>query len=220
MKNNFLLLLLLLLFLIIVAGCSSNEKSVENNNLTSDVNEKEIEYEKGLVENGVYTNSLLNIRFTPTENMVISTEEEMLANYENGAELIKNGSESLKNIDFSSFDIINELAATDVTTGSNIQIIAEKVSLSNLTPKQYISATFAQYNNIEGFELTNQTEIEDYELCGVVYSKSTATINYSDIELNQTYLCTNSADRIVCIIITSMSESDTNTFLDCFSPIK
>lgn len=225
-----ILLLSVSLFLLIVSGCSSNKSTpveedvVEENNAVEEIANQEIteevKYEKGLVENGVYTNSSLNIKFTPTENMVVSTEEEMLAQYENGAELIKNGNESFKNIDFSSFDIIYELIATDVTTGSNIQIMAEKVALSNITPNQYIKAIASQLGQVDGFEVTNQSEIEDYDIGGVNYSKCTIYINYSGVDLSETYLCSKVGDRTISIIVTCMQESDLDTFLGCFSSLK
>lgn len=205
------------LMIMLLGGCSSNSNTEEQQNNNEEVVEeiqeevKDEVYTKAVIDNNIFTNECLNMKFTPTEDMVMLTQEEVYQAMESGAEIL-----DINNID--DYDLLSELSVTNVLTNESVMIQAEKVKYSAINIDQYIKVLKNQLEDIEEYKF----EISDtyaYELCGRTYNTLDAKAEIEGIELNQKYLVSEVGDRFVVISFTYFTEDGLNNMLNCFETL-
>ena len=128
-------IMVLILALICVFGlCACDEE----------IGKVKISFTRGETNEHVYINESINIKFTKTENMVYSTDEELAAIMNISLEVLTDNKALFEQAKLS---VITCFMATDVTTRNNLVLVMEDLKLSgssNITTKQYFEAVKSQ----------------------------------------------------------------------------
>ena len=112
-------------------------------------------YTPGVLTEDGYTNTSLGFMFSPSESMVLATEEEMQALMQNGADFVygdaPNSDQLMEQVQQTSG---YEMVAVDVATGSSVSIATETLALEGIDETQYIAALKQQLAQVDSLQVT------------------------------------------------------------------
>lgn len=175
-------------------------------------------YVAGTRTETTYESQWLGLRYTLAEDMVMTTDEEINALMDLGADVLELDESGKQIIDFAKVALVYEMMAVSTDGSRNIQIIAEKPALANMTAEQYIALMQTQLPSIlEGVSLAEPTASE---LLGVTYQ----TLDYSmeitgGLTLSCRYMLRKQGDRMVSIILTAVDTAAIDAMLEGFAPL-
>ena len=196
MKKSVSLILVLCMILLLV-GCNS-----EN------VPDKDPEPTRGVIEGDIYTNEYLGFTFTKQESWIYSTDEEIAALMNIGAEMLgEKFTEALKNN-----PTVYDMMAIDTLTGSSVNIGYENLSKtfsSNITVEQYIEVLKNQISSIatSGIAITFPDEFDVVTFGDTDFTRVIATTSMNGFSLTQVYYLNKADGFMRFIIVTAMDNN-------------
>ena len=178
----------------------------------------EPEYAPGERTETGYTNAALGLQFTLPANMVMASDEEIDALMAAGAEAMYEDPETGEQmLDYAQLTTVYEMVAVDVTNGSNVVIICEKLPLEAMTEEQYIEALRAQMA-----QTTVEADLGDPEpaaLGGVDFTALNYTVASNGVETGQTMLVHKQGGRMYAIAISYQLPEQRDAILAAFSAL-
>ena len=166
-----------------------------------------------------YTNTSLGFLFSPSENMVLATEEEMQALMQNGADFVygdaPNSDQLMEQVQQTA---AYELVAVDVATGSSVIIGTETLAMEGIDETQYIAAIQQQLSQVDAMQVTfddpGTVTLGDTTFTGVTYTAAT-----NGMQSSQTMLL-KKIDNTMCMIVLAYSDpTQYPALLNCFTTI-
>lgn len=167
-------------------------------------------------ENG-YTNTSLGFLFTPSETMVLASEEEMQALIQNGANFVygdaPNSDQLMDQVEQTT---AYEMVAVDVSTGSSVIIATETLPMEGIDETQYIAAIQRQLSQVDTMQVTfddpGTVALGDTTFTGVTY---TAAAN--GIQSSQTMLLKKIGNTMCLIVLAYSDPTQYPALLSCFT---
>ena len=182
---------------------------------------QEKEYAPGTRTDAEYTSAWLGLKYTPSENMVMASDDEINSMMQAGAKaLYKDSAEGQKMLDYANISTVYEMLAVDVADGGtagNVVILAEQLALSGTTEEQYIAALKQQFNGLNVSVTFNEPTTRD--VCGITFKELSYTMETNGTSINQTALIKKIGDRMACIMLTYSDAASMNTLLAGFSAL-
>ncbi len=110
-----------------------------------------------------------------------------------------------------------EMMAVDYMSGSSVNVLVEKLALSNMTLEQYVEAAESQLKSI-GY-IDEELEYDYVEFCGETYMAYEYKIHVGEglPEITTAQFIRKIDDRIAIITFSFFSEDAFEMLLDCFS---
>ena len=177
------------------------------------------DYVPGVRTDTGYENESLGFRFTPGENMVMASEEELEQIMSQGLdEVVEEGVLSQDNVDQSRVTTSYEMYALDPISGVNISIMVEDLPVAGITESLYMEIYRSSMEQT-GLE-TDLKEPEDMELAGVQFLGMDGVLAYNGQEIGQLLLVKKVESRkILAVILSYRTQEGLDTLLSCFSPL-
>lgn len=178
-----------------------------------------VTYTPGVRTEDGYTNTSLGFLFSPSENMVLATEEEMQALMQSGADFVygdaPNSDQLMEQVQQTA---AYELVAVDVATGSSVIIGTETLAMEGIDETQYIAAIQQQLSQVDAMQVTfddpGTVTLGETTFTGVTY---TAAAN--GMQSSQTMLL-KKIDNTMCMIVLAYSDpTQYPALLNCFTTI-
>ncbi|MBR2926065.1 MAG: hypothetical protein IKC31_00620 [Clostridia bacterium] len=168
-------------------------------NTQSDDGKQPSEISRGTIKGDVYTSEYLGLSFTKPEEWVYSTDEEIAAALNLGADMILG--ENFKNA-LENNGTIYDMMVVDIVTRSNINVGFENLSktfASNITVEQYIQAVKTQMESVAGMTVTFPESFETVKLGKTEFTKVECTATVQGVAMKQVYYL-KKVDNIMCFI--------------------
>ena len=162
------------------------------------------EYKKGTLTETGFESEYLNLRFSLPETSVMATEADINTMMGLGAEF---SGLNQQMIEYANLTTVYEMMATDVVTGSNVIVLVEKLSMSNLTVDQYFSALKTQLQGLGTIAYEVSDDIVTVEVAGQSYQQLTASTSSYGMTMEQTYIIRKVDDRMVGFIFTNTTDT-------------
>ena len=172
------------------------------------------DYERGVVENGVYHSDYADLTFETPDGWTELTEEQLLNMMNLGLELT--GNEDMMNEELMKQSAIYDYSARDVN-GGNIAIMYEnlKVSMGSLADSMdeetYLTSVQKQLQGVSGVTYDDLTGPEEVELCGNTYYKISHKATYDIMggyTVSQNYYVRKIDDFMLLILLTSGADGE------------
>lgn len=173
-------------------------------------------YTPGVRTDTNYTNPVLELCFTPTGNMVMASDEEIQSMMQAGTDVMyQDPDTSEKVLDYVQLTTIYEMVAVDVTNGSSVTLMAEKLPFASIGMDQYIEALKAQIG-----QTTATAEFGDPEtvtLAGAEYTGLTYTLEVNNTQATQTLLLKKVGSRMYALVFSYSDAASYQNLLGCFT---
>lgn len=213
MKKFALLIACAMLCTSLFASCGTKPLGGLNNPMDdTDDDTKEAVYVPGTTSEDGYVSDYIGLEFVPQGSMVMATEDELYEAMGLGAEIVGMDKEKY---DWATVGNAYEMMATDITTGSNVIVMAEKLALKNITMDQYIDALKKQFEGVDEMTVTFDS-IEEVTFVGQTYTRIDLSTSVSGISIKQVMLLRKIEDRMIGITVTAVIEGDDEILLSCF----
>lgn len=164
-----------------------------------------------------YTSTTLGLQFTLPENMVMASDDEINQLMQVSADMMYEDPDTGEMIlDYSQLNTVYEMMAIDVTNGSNVIVMSEKLPLAAMTEEQYIAAMEQQ--------MTQTTvdidfgEPEPYTLGTTEFTRLSYSVAANGTQMNQVMLLKKAGDRMYAITVSYPDTVELAPLLDCFGP--
>lgn len=174
------------------------------------------EYQPGERTDTGYTSTTLGLHFALPENMVMASDDEINQMMQISTDMMYEDPDTGEMmLDYSQLTTVYEMMAIDVTNGSNVIVMSEKLPLSAMTEEQYIAAMEQQ--------LTQTTvdidfgEPEPYTLGATEFTRLNYSVAANGAQMNQTMLLKKAGDRMYAITISYPGTVELEPLLACFS---
>lgn len=141
---------------------------------------------RGVISGDIYSSTYSGISFTKPSGWRYLTEAELSETMNAGADILDQ--ESFEQA-LASMMCVYDMMVMDDTTGNNIIVSYENLTLSNstnITPENYIKAVEQQLSAQSGFSITPGQK-QTVTLSGSNYYRAGYTISYSGMEMSQYY---------------------------------
>ena len=173
-----------------------------------DNNEEKVELSRGTIEGDVYTNEFLSFQFTKPESWVYSTDEEIAAITNIGAEKLlgENFKDALE-----SNPSIYDMMVIDSITRCNINVGYENLSKTlstNITVEQYVEALKAQLAGASEMTVTFPENFETAKLGETEFTKVECTTDVQGVSMKQVYYL-KKVDGYMCFVIVTVTSGYT-----------
>ena len=213
MKKFALLIACAMLCTTLITSCGTKPLGGLNNPADdTDDDTKEAAYVLGTSSEDGYYSDYIGLEFVPQGSMVMSTEEELYEAMGLGAEFVGIDKEKY---DWATVGNTYEMMATDITTGSNVIVMAEKLAFKNITMDQYIEALEKQFEGVDEMTVTFDS-VTEVTFVGQTHTRIDLTTSVSGMSIKQVMLLRKIEDRMIAITITAMVDRDEEIFLSCF----
>lgn len=196
------------------------EKAAEN------IDENALEgFERGVVEDNVYSSSFSGISFTPPADFTFSSEEDILSIMNIGSEIVGGDNADLYS-QLAKQTSIYDMMAQNNATAENIVIMYENLNVygydvASYDVDQYLEAVNTQIEDLSSSGLSyTQKDVTQVELGGKNFTKAEyeCEIESMNYKTQQAYYLTKIDDYIMAIIVsTGASGNDSSYYEKCFS---
>lgn len=214
----------------ILTGCgeesSSDEKSSssqvqENDNsdessLSSEAQSANTEFERGKVENNVYTSNFADIKFAAPEGWEFADDEYIASLMNIGLEITEKDNDLTKAM--LEQTTIYDTMCIEASTGKNIIIMYENLAKEVLNPEDftaedYMDAVEGQLNSTANITFATEGGRENITINGKEYIKQTISTKYDQagMETSQVYYVRKVDNFMLAIIASSGNTSDDMT---------
>lgn len=234
MKKNLVALLAGLLVLGALTGCSrgtaraiadgisqairdAEESSVGVEDEAED-SSSETSFMAGERTESYYISEWMGLRYDLSQNQVMATDEEVNAAMQAGAGMLYEDSETGQAlVEDSKLSTIYEMMVVDSTTGANMSVVCERLRLSNITEKQYLSAVQMQ---IGAMDVTiADEEMGSREIAGQSYGEYSYTITVGEQQMYQSYFVRKVDNYMTAFVLTYFDETQKEELLAGFSAL-
>lgn len=203
--KRMLLMVMMICMLGGLIGCSAGGKDKETEAPTKEIS-------RGTVDGDVYTSEFIGISFTKPELWVYSTDEEIAAAMQVGAEILDVENFSAEAAKLSS---VYDMMAKDLMTGNNINVTFENLKVSgssNITVEQYIKVF--EDLMIEQAAMMNYQfgEAEKCKLGEQDFYRVPAEGNYLSIDFDQYIYIRKEGTYMIVITLSLFDGSDVATY--------
>ena len=172
---------------------------------------KKDEYAVGSISGDTWTNESLGISFTLPSDMRIATDEELQSVLQSGAAAIS--PDATDNVlDYINKTSIYELYAIG-SDGGSVQVLFEKAS-SLISEERYLESVQSGLKSLYDFEFT---EIGTIDVGGKEFYGFAGGVQANGTGVYQLYACKRVGERMGCIILTSLSESEIENLVGTFT---
>lgn len=120
-------------------------------------------------------------------------------------------------MDYAQLTTVYEMVAADITTGSNVIVMCEKLPLSGIEVDQYIEAMKAQMENTT-MDI-DFGEPETVTLAGVDFSGLTYSLDANGVQTSQTMLLKKVGSRMYAVTFSYQDPAGYEALQACFSPV-
>lgn len=193
-------LLLCAVMLVSFVGCAANNATGDNS--TDKGNNTKVELSRGKIEGDVYKSEYLGLEFTKPSSWVYSTDEEIAASMNLGADMLGDKFKEAVEKNPSVYDMM----VVDSLTRTNINISYENLAKSmstNITEEQYIDAVKKQFASITSMSVKFSDKVEKVKLGEQEYTKITATTTASGVSMTQVYYV-RKIDKYMSLVIATI----------------
>jgi len=159
-------------------------------------------YKKGSTTDTTFESEYLDLRFTLPEGFVMATDEDLQMMMGLATELTELDADL---VEYANITTVYEMMASDITSGTNVIVFVEKLSFSNLTAEQYLTALKAQLEMLTNPVYELDDEISSVEIAGQSYQQMSASTIMYGMVMTQTYTVRKIDGRMVGFIITNTS---------------
>lgn len=174
------------------------------------------EYVPGERTDTDYTSTTLGLRFTLPENMVMASDEEINQLMQVSVDMMYEDPDTGEMIiDYSQLNTVYEMMAIDVSTGSNVIVMSEKLPLAAMTEEQYITAMEKQLEQTTVD--VDFGEPEPYTLGATDFTMLSYSVAANGTQMNQVMLLKKVTDRMYAVTISYPDTAELAPLLDCFS---
>ncbi len=196
------------------AAQTADTTKVQNDDVTTDASTENFQMKRGEVKNGTYTNSVLDVEFTPPAGWRFFTDEELAANMNVAADIYSDPNifASAKQI------VVIDCMAQDPLTGDNVNVSIENLVPSNsvnISMDDYVAAVKANLNNTVLSYTFGETE--NTMLAGIEYTRVIASASYNGVSMTQYIYLRKIQGYVINITATSVSGMELTEFERMFS---
>ena len=195
MKKLFSIMLAVLMLAAVFTGCASSNPS---NGETP----QKVELSRGKIDGAVYTSEFLGFSFTRPETWVYSSDEEMAAAMNLGAELANMDIEKALEQSGTLYDMM----VVDTVTRSNINITIDnltKTFASSITGDQYIASVKQSMSNISAMKVEFNDETSTVKLGKYDYTRVVCNVSANGVNMTQVYYV-RKVDKYMCNVIVTL----------------
>jgi len=200
----------------IIKPTAGDDDEEEEEKTTSDSHKASegTDYERGVVENGVYHSDYADLTFETPDGWTELTEEQLFNMMNLGLELT--GNEDMMNEELMKQSAIYDYSARDVN-GGNIAIMFEnlKVSMGSLADsvdeKVYLESVQSQLKGVSGVTYDDLTGPEQIKLSGNTFYKISHKATYDIMggyTVSQNYYVRKIDDFMLLILLTSGADGE------------
>lgn len=145
------------------------------------------EISRGVIEGDVYKSEYIGIEFTKPKSWIYSTDEEIAAALDMGAELLEEEKfkDSLENT-----NTVYDMMVKDSLTGTNINVGVENLARTlstNATEEQYLDAAKNQLSQISSMQVTFPDEYDVVKLGDTEFTRAICKTKVQGISMTQVY---------------------------------
>ena len=152
-------------------------------------------YQKGTSTETGFESEWLNLKFTPPENIIMNSEEELQSVMKQGQDTLEESS----SLDFSDDDLsgtVYEMMASSEAGFPNVSLVVEDATQEDLTEDEYFAALQQMLDTTDlGY---TYSEPASEEIGGLTFRTMGASVTVNDYEVLQKY-CTRKTGREVCL---------------------
>ena len=197
MRKNLFVSLLFVIMLCITANCFAAD-----------------EFKQGVKTDSYYINDSIGIRVDLGEDFVMATDSEMRELMGIGLDMVSSSS----NYDLDQIASFFDMMATNPLEGSTVMIGAEKLLLSGITMKQYITA---YENNLNGaFQTTMVSDDGTVNVCGREWNELVYTVDVQNMTILYLTYLTKIGNRMVSISFSGLSDESVFKAADLVSCVQ
>ncbi len=178
-------------------------------------------YAPGVCTDTDYTNESLGLRFVPSDSMVMVTSEDFETLFDLTLDFLDKSADTGTPLpeDFE-LSATYEMAAIDVTGGSTVIIVSEKLpaAYADMTVEEYLDLAFQQAGLAGGSAAYG--EPEPMELCGVDFTAVHYTMDLGNgLTSGQSLLLKKIDDQIVAVTLSYPDTTTRDALLGCFTSL-
>lgn len=216
------LTLAFLMSICMFTGCGDDNSSDEKSSSSSQVQEANGEslksednsgFERGKVENNVYTSNFANVKFTAPDGWEFANDEYIASMMNIGLEITENDNDFAKAM--LEQTTIYDTVCTDPVTGKNIIIMYENIAKEVPNPEifsadDYVDSVEKQLTAMANVVYTQKGDRENISINGEDYIKQAYNVKYDEmgLETEQVYYVRKVGNFMLGIIASSGSTSD------------
>ena len=181
---------------------------------------------RGVWTDNVYTNAYAGITFTLPEGFTANSDEELALLMQIGAEALGEAGSGYSQETLENVASLYDMFAMDLTTGSNILIVFENLSVNSVfgmfaDENAYLEIRQSQVEAMEEQGITYTfSDISDHQIGDQTYkmitTKTSMEVAGIEIEMENAYLVKKIDNYIVSITITAAGGGDMNTMISAF----
>ena len=176
------------------------------------------EYQPGERTDTDYTSTTLGLHFALPETMVMASDDEINQMMQVTTDMLyedpRYPGEMI--LDYSQLNTVYEMMAIDVTNGSNVIVMSEKLPLAAMTVDQYIAAMEQQLSRTT--MSIDFGDPEPYTLGSTEFTCLSYSVEANGARMNQLMLLKKVDDRMYAITISYPDTVELAPLLACFSP--
>lgn len=210
-KNTILkivaIVMMLVLSLTVLTGCGNKE---ENTSTGEQQQETKKEISRGTWEGDVYTSEFAELKFTLPEGWTRSTDEEIAATMQLGADVLAD--EGKYQSEISKLKNVYDMMAKSADQTSNIQVMMEKTAYDADTYAASLKKGLEEVQQLD-YTVGDATETT---IGGNTYKAVTATVEMSGVSMEQSYYIRTEGDYMVAIIVTSAGDMTVSEIMSNF----
>lgn len=175
-------------------------------------------YQKGTSTETGFESEWLNLKFTPPENIIMNSEEELQSVMKQGQDTLEESS----SLDFSDDDLsgtVYEMMASSEAGFPNVSLVVEDATQEDLTEDEYFAALQQMLDTTDlGY---TYSEPASEEIGGLTFRTMGASVTVNDYEVLQKYCTRKQGGKFVSIILsyTSDTTAEADEILAAFTPL-
>lgn len=175
-------------------------------------------YQKGTSTETEFESEWLNLKFTPPENIIMNSEEELQSVMKQGQDTLEESS----SLDFSDDDLsgtVYEMMASSEAGFPNVSLVVEDATQEDLTEDEYFAALQQMLDTTDlGY---TYSEPASEEIGGLTFRTMGASVTVNDYEVLQKYCTRKQGGKFVSIILsyTSDTTAEADEILAAFTPL-
>ena len=160
------------------------------------------DYIKGTTSAEGFESQWLNLKFTPAEDDIMATEEEIAAMLGTGTETVQEGIGATdEQMQQTVNNTVCEMMASKATGSPNVQIMVEKVPMGNMTAEQYLDVVKAQLESLD-MGYTSSAEYTAKTIAGQEYTVLKTEASTNGVDFIQEYATRKQGNRLISFIMT------------------
>ncbi len=207
------LMLSILMSVSVFAGCGSDNGDSDKKSASASQSTSKTEFERGTIENNVYTSDFANLKFTAPEGWEFANDEYIASMMGIGLDVIDKDDDLTKAM-LEQASIYDAMCMEE-STGKNIIIMYENVAKEvpnpdSFTVDDYLDSVEQQFDTMANVTVTSNSDRENVTINGEDYIKKDIHMSYDEmgVEVNQVYYVRKIGNYMLGIIASSGNTAD------------